>query len=299
MFNRYFDFIKEKYHIEDDIFDWFDFMLNGFSLFGIIPGLLLKWLNPKKAAILGGIMIVAGQMLTVMMISTEHQKIKDNPTWVLGTICAVAGQGSCLVLFACLQALMNMQTIQSSHVISTCLMAYYLGADSFIVSVKDGLFDATTFTDFTMGLAIVAFVLILLNSLVITDVEDESGFFGKAQALTKGIIYKKTNYLHAFILFAYTTILLFSYFGGAMKDSKAAIVLCILVLINILVPFSLIYLLDPERIKSLVGEPSDIEKKLSNKGADLTFSEAAVRIDFWYLSICALVVIGTSRLFDE
>jgi len=180
LFNRYFDFIKEKYHIEDDIFDWFDFMLNGFSLFGIIPGLLLKWLNPKKAAILGGIMIVAGQMLTVMMISTEHEKIKNNPTWVLGTICAVAGQGSCLVLFACLQALMNMQTIQSSHVISTCLMAYYLGADSFIVSVKDGLFDATTFTDFTMGLAIVAFVLILLNSLVITDVEDESGFFGKA-----------------------------------------------------------------------------------------------------------------------
>jgi len=49
----------------------------------------------------------------------------------------------------------------------------------------------------------------------------------------------------------------------------------------------------------MVGEPSDIEKKLSNKGADLEFAEAAVRIDFWYLSISSLVVIGVSRMFDE
>lgn len=56
----YFDYIKEKYQIDDEIFDWFDFLLNGFALFGILPGILLKWLNPKKAAILGGIMIVLG-----------------------------------------------------------------------------------------------------------------------------------------------------------------------------------------------------------------------------------------------
>ena len=88
---RYFDYIKEKYQIDDEIFDWFDFILNGFSLFGIIPGLLLKWLKPKKAAILGGILIVCGQMMTVLMITTEHAKIKENPSWVLGTICAFAG----------------------------------------------------------------------------------------------------------------------------------------------------------------------------------------------------------------
>lgn len=56
----YFDYIKEKYQIDDEIFDWFDFLLNGFALFGILPGILLKWLNPKKAAILGGVMIVLG-----------------------------------------------------------------------------------------------------------------------------------------------------------------------------------------------------------------------------------------------
>lgn len=69
---RYFDFIKEKYKIDDDIFDWFDFVLNAAALFGIIPGIILKYLDPKKSAVLGGLLISAGQMLCVLMISTEH-----------------------------------------------------------------------------------------------------------------------------------------------------------------------------------------------------------------------------------
>jgi len=75
---------------------------------------------------------------------------------------------------------MNLQTIQSSHVISTCLISYYLGADSFIVSIKSGLFADTAFTSFTMSLAIFAFVLTILNAFVISDDEDTGGFFGKA-----------------------------------------------------------------------------------------------------------------------
>jgi len=33
-------------------------MLNAFSLFGILPGFLLKYLAPKKSAILGGLLVV-------------------------------------------------------------------------------------------------------------------------------------------------------------------------------------------------------------------------------------------------
>ena len=194
---------------------------------------------------------------------------------------------------------MNMMTIQASHVISTCCIAYYLGADTFIESFKEGFYPTMTFTDFTMSLAIVAFVLIILNAIVITDEEDEEGFFGKAKALTKGVIYKKTNYLHLMILIAYVTILMLSYFAGGLADQKAAIVLTVLVLANLFVPFALLFLLDPERIKRMVGEPSEIEKSLANKGGDLSFAEAAVRLDFWYMAICSMIVIGTSRLFDE
>ena len=91
MCNRYFNFLQEKYKIDDEIFDWFDFMLNGFSLFGILPGILLKILDPKKTAVLGGIFIVFGQMMTALMVSTEHKEIAKNPAWMLGSICAIAG----------------------------------------------------------------------------------------------------------------------------------------------------------------------------------------------------------------
>ena len=274
-------------------------MLNAFSLFGIIPGILLKYLSPKKTAVLGGIMVVIGLVMTVLMVSTDHAEIVKNPAWMLGSICVISGQGSCLIFFSSMQALMNMQTIQASHVISTCLVSYYLGADSYIMSIKDGLLADTKFTDFMMQIAIGIFVITVINGVVITDQEDASGFFGKAEALTKGIIYKKTNYMHLVILLVYTLILMGAQFLGSLKDSSSAIILIILVFINLFVPVSLIFLLDADKIKSWVGEPSDIEKKLSNKGGDLTISETLVRIDFWYLSITSMIVIGTSRLFDE
>ena len=198
-----------------------------------------------------------------------------------------------------MQALMNLQTIQASHVIATCCVSYYLGADSFIVSLKEGLFPQTTFTDYTVSLAIAAFLLTALNGIVITDVEDAQGFFGKAEALSKGIIYKKTNFGHLIILAVYTVILLAAYFGGGIKGEIGAIILSTLVVSNLLVPVALIFLLNPESIKRFVGEPTDIEKKLSNKGEDVTVADAAVRIDFWYMCITAMIVIGTSRMFDE
>lgn len=224
-------------------------MLNASSLFGIFPGILLKMLDPKKTAVLGGICVVFAQMMTAVMVSSEHDKIKDNSAWLLGSICFVGGQGACLVFFSCMQALMNLQTIQSSHVIATCCVSYYLGADSFIVGVKEGLFPEVLFTNYVMGLAIMAFVFTLLNAVVITDVEDAQGFFGKAEALTKGIIYKKTNYAHLLILAVYTTILMLSYFTASLHSSGNAIALTVLVVSNLLVPISLIWLMDADRIK--------------------------------------------------
>ena len=174
-----------------------------------------------------------------------------------------------------------------------------MGADTFIIALKDGLLADVTFTKFTMQLAIGAFVITVIQAFVITDEEDEEGFFGKAVALTKGIIYKKTNYLHIIILAAYTAILMLAYFGGDMKGSTSAIVLIVLIISNLAVPFIILFLLSPDRIKSFVGEPSDIEKKLSNKGADKTVGETFVRLDFWYMAICTMIVTGTARLFDE
>jgi len=66
-------------------------LLNGASLFGILPGLLLKWLDPKKTAVLGGLFVVAAQMMSAVLVSSEHKEIKDNSPWVLGSICVLGG----------------------------------------------------------------------------------------------------------------------------------------------------------------------------------------------------------------
>ena len=47
------------------------------------------------------------------------------------------------------------------------------------------------------------------------------------------------------------------------------------------------------------NDPNLIEK-LSNKGVDMSWQEvAANRIDFWYMAFCDMILIGTSRVFDE
>ena len=73
------------------MFDMFDFWLNACALFGVIPGLILNKIDCKKSAILGGLMIVAGQVMTTVMVSTEHDKIKENPVLVLAGICFLSG----------------------------------------------------------------------------------------------------------------------------------------------------------------------------------------------------------------
>ena len=243
--SRYFEFIKKRYNMDDEVIDKFDYLINASSLFGIIPGLIIKYLDPKKSAVLGGLLIAAGQMATVLLVTTEHEKIKENPTWVLGSICVLVGQGSCLLLLSVMQALMNLMTIQASHVITTCCFAYYLGADTYIVSVKDGMYKDASFSDFTFTLAMTGFVLSLVNLAVISDEDDVGGFFGKAIALSKGIIYKKTNYGHIFIQFFYMAILFFGYFSGGLKTPTTSYMLYGSVLAHYLIPIIVLCLNDP------------------------------------------------------
>ena len=44
-----------------------------------------------------------------------------------------------------------------------------MGADTFIMALKDGLLPDTTFTRFTMQLAIGAFAITVVQAFVITD----------------------------------------------------------------------------------------------------------------------------------
>lgn len=70
-------------------------------------------------------------------------------------------------------------------------------------------------------------------------------------------------------------------------------------ILNLGVPVYTIYSLDAESIRARIGEPSDIEKELSNKGVDMDFGEVMERGDFWFYSIIAFMTIGAVRTIDE
>ena len=166
------------------------------------------------------------------------------------------------------------------------------------MSIKDGLYGSTSFTDFTMGLAIAAFILTMLNASVIWDEQkdgEKEGFL--VSMLNECLIHciRKINFLHLLILLVYMAVLSNSYFDEGLADQTTSKSLLVIALLNLLPPFAICcimgYQLDNYK-------PSDIDYIMENKGVDITFSDAAQRVDFWYSSICAMIVIGASRLFD-
>ena len=60
----YFEYIKVKYSMSDEIFDFVEFTQNFALLFGLIPGVILYLLKPKKSSILGLLCVAASLMLT-------------------------------------------------------------------------------------------------------------------------------------------------------------------------------------------------------------------------------------------
>lgn len=171
--------MKDNYKVKDEIVEWVLFYLNMSALLGIIPGLILRVLHPKISAILGGLFVTLSQVMTVFLVRGNRNSLNDESHFLLFTICFLAGQGSLLVLFASLQALLNAQTIQCTHVVCGCLISYYCGADSLIHALRMGLFKSTNLPSFVAFLAISALVLTLLNGSMISDEQGSKGFFAK------------------------------------------------------------------------------------------------------------------------
>ena len=244
-------------------------------------------------------MVAVGQLLAVALVVYDHEHVRDNSQLYLLLVCLLSGQGSIMVILSILQSLLNTQTIQSTAVISTCIFSYYLGADSFIQSIKNSLLPEMEFKDFMIIIVATAVLSAIMNGFVITDEEDAGGFMGKAVALSKGIIFKKVNYLNLLILVAYTVLLILNLDLYELKSAGISATMLILVILNLFVPVFLISCITPDNIKDYVGEPSHIEKKLSNKGEDLTLSQAAGRGDFWYNCLTAFTVIGGARMLGE
>jgi hypothetical protein len=71
-----------------------------------------------------------------------------NGTVACGTLCAIAGQGACLVFLATVQALHAHNTIVATHVTGAVLLTFYLGADSKSLISWHGNLQGWDFSDF-------------------------------------------------------------------------------------------------------------------------------------------------------
>ena len=161
--------------MKDEIFDWVEFTQNFSILFGILPGLVLYLLKPKKSAVLGTLLVVASLIMTNLLVKGDSKHIADNSKEYLFAVSVMSGQGACLVLLAVLQALMNMQTILASGVLTTVLISYFLAGDSLMQMIMLSLADETQFEHLLGYLTISGGIVLILCAVVISDEEDGEG----------------------------------------------------------------------------------------------------------------------------
>ena len=293
--------------MRDDIFDTVEFTQNASILFGIIPGFILLLLKPKKSTILGTLLVIASFVLTNELIKGDHEHIKENPESTLFVISFISGQGACLVLLAVIQALLNMQTVLASAVVCSTIFGYFFAAESLVQMIMHSLLDEGSFETVLFYLMISGVFVIILAGVVISDDEDAeagSGFSlsalaDKAKTLAEGVLYSKSGMLYIVLLMIYIVVLMICFFTENLISEAGTSSLLILAFLNLIIPVLTFNLLDQETIEGWVSNVSEFDRYLIDKGVDVSFSEAATGLPYWYLMISTMVIVGSSWMMKE
>ena len=162
-----------------------------------------------------------------------------------------------------------------------------------------GFADETYFATFLVYLAISGIAIAILTCLVISDEEDQDGLFGKGDALTKGVLYKRFGYFYYAVLFAYMVTLVSALRGTNLETMMGGVLLVMLLLFNLCVPLIIFVCYDGARLKEMIGEATETEKFIGGKGVDHDFSEVASGIEFWYTCVISMIVIGSAKMVLE
>ena len=276
-------------------------------LFGLIPGVILYLLKPKKSTVLGLLFVIASLMLTSQLVSGDRRHITENSKTYLFLVCVLSGQGACLVLLATLQALMNMMTVMASSIVCAILIGYYISGDILMQMIMLNLTDESQFEQILSYLAITAGIALVLCALVISDEEDGEGGSGfslsalkdKAKTLASGVLYSRTGRFYMIIAGVFSVILAYNAYSNQLEDETATKVLLGIVGLNLIVPVIIFLRLDQSTIEGWVDSVTGYEEGLLSKGKDLSFGEAASGSQFWYLIYASVVVIGCPLMIKE
>ena len=238
--------------MSDEIFDWVEFTQNFALLFGLVPGLLLYLLKPKKSSVLGLLLVVASLMLTSQLISGDSRHITENSKQYLFLVSALSGQGACLVLLATLQALMNMQTVLASAIVSGVLIGYFMAGDTLMQMIMLNLADESQFQQLLSYLAITAGIALIMCAFVVSDEEDAENEDGlslsalkdKAKTLASGVLYSNTGYAYLLVAGIVSVILLYNLIMNNLENETATKALIALAGFNLLLPVLTFFYLD-------------------------------------------------------
>jgi len=132
--------------------------------------------------------------------------------------------------------MLNYYTIICSHLINGLLIAYWLSADAFFITVKIAIFPDYEFHDFQKFLCISSAVVFILTALLVTDAEDAEGLFGKGETLTKGMVLKKTGLGYTFLQISFLVTLVVALYASNNASETASYWLIGQLVFNLIVP---------------------------------------------------------------
>ena len=208
-------------------------------------------------------------ILCATLVHAEHEDIVTNSRPLLLAVAAIGGQGAMIIWLACIQAMLDFHTIVCSHIINGVLISYFIGADTIVSSITNGLFPEAHFGKIIICIAIINIIVQVITIKNIDEADDAKGMKAKSQALSKGIYFKKNliPYLAGVILF--TGSVIFVQLNKNYVLGAGAIIILVVLGVNLVLPIYQAWKVNINNINDAIGQPTMSERMMSNKGLDL------------------------------
>jgi MFS family permease len=169
----------------------FSFAVNASFLTGIIPSILSDKIGARKTMLLGGLLITASHIFGAMMFAGGSNSVSVFTLFLIGI---VGGQGASMIFLSAWSAMLKYHSILCTNLITAVLFAYFLGADTFHLALKQGIFPEKSLPAYLWILAICGLGVYVVAAFIFTS-KNKASEEEKSQA--KGLVLKKGITMYA------------------------------------------------------------------------------------------------------
>lgn len=261
---------------------------------GIIPALLADNIGSRKTMLFGGLLLTGAHLLGAMMFADSTEKT-DNSVCMLFLMGIVGGQGASMIFLSAWAAMLKYHSILNTSLITAILFGYFLGSDTFHLSLKNGLYPDMNESTFLYLIAICGLFIYILAAFICGKAKapDEDKLFAKGMILKKGItMYAAVQALYMAVCF----LLLLSFNLGTQYGS---IILLSVTALNLLIPILIVVSMTSGGSSNMPSMPGEQDALLKGKGKNVALTEAFSQPHFWFLMVSVAVSNGISRMMDE